>query len=63
LLELQAHLSLIGMHWITGYVSRHCPKGLKSILKWVSIRTGIGRLKIGVNVGNTISAGFRSHNE
>ena len=30
---------------------------------WVSIRTGVGRLKIGVNVGNTISAGFRSHNE
>ncbi len=39
------------------------PKALKSILKWVSIRTGVGRLKIGVNVGNTISAGFRSHNE
>ena len=39
------------------------PKVLKRTLKWISMRTGIGRLKIGVNVGNTITAGFRPNNE
>lgn len=38
------------------------PKVLKRTLKWISIHTGIGRLKIGVNVGNTITAGFRPNN-
>lgn len=38
------------------------PKALKRTLKWISIRTGMGRLKIGVNVGNTITAGFRPNN-
>ena len=39
------------------------PKVLKRTLKWIGIRTGMGRLKVGVNVGNTITAGFRPNNE
>jgi len=33
------------------------------VLKWFNFHTGIGRLKIGVNVGNTITAGFRPNND
>jgi SAM-dependent methyltransferase len=35
------------------------PKSVKCELKWISLHTGIGRLKIGVNVGNTVTVGFR----
>ena len=35
------------------------PKVVKRTLKWVSAHTGMGRIKIGVNVGNTIAVGFR----
>jgi len=30
------------------------PKVLKRVLKWFNLHTGMGRLKIGINVGNTI---------
>ena len=36
------------------------PKAVKRTLKWASAHTGMDRLKIGLNVGNTIAAGFRS---
>ena len=39
------------------------PKILKYTLKWIIIRTDIGRLKVGMSVGNTITAGFRPNNE
>ena len=35
------------------------PKVVKHILKCVITRTGMGKIKIDVNVGNTITAGFR----
>ncbi len=39
------------------------PKAFKRSLKWISHSTRMGRLKIGVNVGNTFTASFRAHNE
>lgn len=38
------------------------PKISKHILQWLGINTGIGNFKIGVNVGNTITAGSRPDN-
>lgn len=35
------------------------PKAVKHQLKWISAYTGIEKLKIGINVGNTIAFGFR----
>ena len=34
------------------------PAVIKRLLKWLSTHTGMDRLKIGLNVGNTITAGF-----
>ena len=36
------------------------PNLVKYLLKWISAHTGMDKLKIGLNVGNTIAAGFRS---
>jgi SAM-dependent methyltransferase len=36
------------------------PKAVKRALKWASAHTGADRLKIGLNVGNTIATGFKS---
>ena len=36
------------------------PRSVKHLLKWVSAHTGLDQLKIGLNVGNTIAAGFRT---
>ena len=39
------------------------PKSLKRSLKWLSMHTCMGRLKLGINVGNTITAGLRPSND
>ena len=36
------------------------PSLMKRSLKWASLHTGMDKLKIGLNVGNTIAAGFRT---
>lgn len=36
------------------------PKVVKHSLKWASAHTGMDRFQIGLNVGNTIAAGFRA---
>lgn len=36
------------------------PKRIKSALKWLNFHTGMGQLKIAVNVGNTLTAGFQT---
>jgi hypothetical protein len=48
-------------HYSLDYWIRLAPlPGLvKRLLKWISFRTGIGRRKIAVNVGNKITVGFR----
>lgn len=35
------------------------PKGVKRTVEWIINLTGMDRIKIGLNVGNTIAAGFR----
>lgn len=37
------------------------PNIVKRALKWISSCMGIDKLKIGLNVGNTIASGFRKH--
>lgn len=39
------------------------PKLIKRSLKWIITKIGISRFKCGINVGNTITAGFRPINE
>jgi len=36
------------------------PKVVKRTLEWIIAHTGMDRIKIGLNVGNTIAAGFRA---
>jgi SAM-dependent methyltransferase len=49
-------------HYSLGYWLRLAPlpKAVKQVLKWAMAHTSAEKLKIGLNVGNTVAAGFRS---
>ena len=69
LFNRSGYIQITTAHFINRYTLDYwlrltpLPRILKQSLKWISMHTHVGRLKMGINVGNTITAGFRPNND